>query len=357
MSLFFKNLFLINLFYLRILFNKYQLIFFKNISLKLLPKKKKHFKVVILKKKKNVCRKYKKRFFRKILKKKIKKWVNIKKQIYTHVKSPLLVLIKIPKISFKTYFHIKNIFNLNEFLLYDFYNFHKNLILNPIRKNKLNYSKLTTKLWKKINFFFYIKNSIDVFRTNILKFFKTTFKTTSTTNLFFNTFTSLTPLSYIWFFEYNIVYFLIKLKWVESIGQSIILVKNNFFFYNSNSILSRWFVLNSGNCLQSIFCLIFLVKIKNLIIKLFKFFKKTHVFVKRTLLKPKRYRIKFPSIINSSQYLSSLKYFNSYFYEQDIKTLSVILLPLANPKQYLNTVTLFWLNFWNFRLTLWKYII
>lgn len=49
------------------------------------------------------------------------------------------------QLSMKPFFHIKNIFNLNEFLMYDYYNFHKSRLNrssgNPTRRLK----ELTTK--------------------------------------------------------------------------------------------------------------------------------------------------------------------------------------------------------------------
>lgn len=90
---------------------------------------------VLLFLKKNFKKKYSKKFFKKIFKKKyLKKLRNLKENLLTFTGTYLWAK-KLPiNVSFKPYFHIKNIFNLNDFLLYDFYNFHKNLLINKFKK-------------------------------------------------------------------------------------------------------------------------------------------------------------------------------------------------------------------------------
>lgn len=90
---------------------------------------------VLLFLKKNFKKKYSKKFFKKIFKKKyLKKLRNLKENLLAFTGTYLWAK-KLPiNVSFKPYFHIKNIFNLNDFLLYDFYNFHKNLLINKFKK-------------------------------------------------------------------------------------------------------------------------------------------------------------------------------------------------------------------------------
>ena len=67
--------------------------------------------------------------------------------------------------SVKALFHIKCLFDLNEFLVYDFYNFYATRIIGT--KAKLNEP---TNAPYKINFFYYIRRSIKIFRMHTLRF-------------------------------------------------------------------------------------------------------------------------------------------------------------------------------------------
>lgn len=68
---------------------------------------------------------------------------------------------------------------------------------------------------------------MDVARTNMLKFFKIRFRTGSKVTQFFAGFNSLTPINYIWFFEFSIPYLLVKLRYAESMTQGILYAHSN----------------------------------------------------------------------------------------------------------------------------------
>lgn len=261
------------------------------------------------------------------------------------------------KNNFKPLLHIKIIFNLNEFLLYDFYNFHKNQLVSKFNNKYKQLRIWTTRLFKKINFFFYIKDSINVFRSHTLQFFKISYKTNKRINIFFSGFNGFNTLAYIWFFEFSLLYFLIKIHLSESVSQSLIFLKNKILFINSTSNWNRWVLIHPGQILQILFNLYLIIRVRQLVFKLLKFFKYTKKFFKRTILKSRKYRIKHPKITSQGQYLINSKNHHSSLWEIDYKSLSVVLLPWITPNTFTKAITLFWLNFWNYRLVLWKYII
>lgn len=91
----------------------------------------------------------------------------------------------------------------------------------------------------KINFFYYIRGSINVFRANTLLYFNLYYPTEHRVNLFFNGFKGIPVLAYAWFFEYNVLLFLIKLKLSVSFHASILLIYNDIVFINGDVNLHR----------------------------------------------------------------------------------------------------------------------
>ena len=257
--------------------------------------------------------------------------------------------------SMKPFFHIKNIFNLNEFLMYDFYNFHKNRIHKQSKGIPRRLREYTTKFWKKINFFYYIRDSIDVFRTHTLQFFKLWDKTDRRNTLVFKGFRGFSPLAYIWFFEFSLTYFLIKIRFSESMPQSLVMVLGGVVFINGSSSTERWDPVHPGNFIQLVFSPYLLLRLRKLIIQVFKFLRKTRKFLRKTILRSRKYRIKLPYITSKSQYMVANKPTHFRLFEIDYKSASAVLLPLKSPKIYLSAITMFWTNFWNYRLTIWKY--
>ena len=74
-------------------------------------------------------RRYTRRFYRRVLNKRYEKNISLINGNYANWSSSLLYRTPMQKsVNFKAFFHIKVFFNLDEFLLYDFYNFHKSLL-------------------------------------------------------------------------------------------------------------------------------------------------------------------------------------------------------------------------------------
>lgn len=88
-------------------------------------------------------RSFSKRFYKKIFKYRYSR--NYAIQSKGILVSPVTAAISSTRLAnngYKPYFHLKTIFNLNEFLMYDFYNFHSKQISGKF----LNNSKLS-KVW------------------------------------------------------------------------------------------------------------------------------------------------------------------------------------------------------------------
>lgn len=301
-------------------------------------------------------RRYTKKFYRRVLKKRYDREMTLVKFRSSEiVYSRIWLKTQFTPVDFKAYFHIKTIFNLNEFLLYDFYNYHSKLLLKTPAVNKLKLLHQGSKPWKKINMFYRIRYSIDIIRTHTLQFFQTSFRTDRKATIFFKGFNGLSVLSYVWFFEYSIPYFLVKLRLAESLGQGLMLTRSDVVFINHGTNLTRWSVISPGNLLQFVFTLFNIVRVKFMIIKFLNFFRRIKKFFKRTMFKPRKHRIKMPKHMNKSVHLVNSKHMHIRLMEVDYKSLSFVLLPYNSPTVYFSFLTLFWLNFWNYRLNVWKY--
>lgn len=302
------------------------------------------------------ARRYGRKFYRNLLNKKYSHNIQIKDWgIKFWVSS---VVVRKPfseNVSYRPFFHVKTFFNINEFLMYDYYNFHRSFLIKDLGLAKYKNEFFAKKPWRKINFFFYIRNSINVFRTHTLQFFKTKYDGDRRVTVFLKSFLGVHPLTYIWFFEYSLPYFLVKIRFAESLGQALLLVYNDVVFVNGSTGFNRWSTIKPSDYVQLCFNIFFIARTKMIILKFFKFFKKTKKFFKRTILRARKYRTKMPNMTAKSLYMSDTKHINFRMFESDYKSLSVALVPYSNPTVYFATITLFWLNFWNYRLSIWKY--
>lgn len=120
----------------------------------------------------------------------------------------------------RSLFHIKCLFELEEFAMYDFFNFQT--ASAPDQKTRPSHN--TTHPPIRLNFFYKIRTSIKIFRLHTLMFFGKSYKTEHRTNLFLKTFSSMSTLAYIWFFEFNLSVFLVKVGFAESISKGHMLV-------------------------------------------------------------------------------------------------------------------------------------
>lgn len=91
-----------------------------------------------------------------------------------------------PVFSVRSLFHIKCLFDINEYLMYDFYNFYAAKLQKRCKRFKKTRFEAFTPT--KLNFFYYIRRSIRIFRLHTLRFFKVSFNTERKTNLFFKSF-------------------------------------------------------------------------------------------------------------------------------------------------------------------------
>lgn len=301
-------------------------------------------------------RRYGRRFYRKLLKRRyirsvvLKTW-STKVWAYTNVwRRPLQC-----HISYKAFFHIRIFFNISEFLLYDFYNFHRSVLSRNLGVERRKLKFFLKKPWKKINFFFYIRNSINTFRTHTLQFFKMKFEDDRRVTVFLKSFMGVHPLTYIWFFEYSLPYFLVKARFAESLGQAMVFLQRDCVFVNGTTGFDRWDFVRPADCIQMAFNVFFLMRTKLIVLKFLRFFKKMRRFFKKTILRARKYRRELPRMTNKSVHMVNSKNLHPRMFESDYKSLSVALVPYKNPLIYYSALTLFWLNFWNYRVSIWKY--
>lgn len=342
---------------LRLLFIKYSKFYF---NIKKNKKRPQNYGSILslsnVLRKEYILRKYTKRYYRRVFKKRYDRHLLIDNAVYnlwssTKIWNPPFKA----KISYKSFFHIKIFFNLSEFLMYDFYNFHKTMLDDSLHKVKIPNKIIPKKPWKKLNFFYRIRYSIDTFRTHTLQYFKVKFSTDRKTTVFFNKLSNLNPLSYIWFFEYSVPYFLVKIRLAESVSQGLMLALTNAVFINQNNALYRWSTVAPGDIIQMPFNIFLITRLRWMVVKFFDFFRKTKKFFKRTILRSKKYRTKMPNMTAKGNHLNSSKHLHLRLLESDYKSLTIILIPYVNPLLYYSALTLFWLNFWNFRINVWKY--
>lgn len=305
---------------------------------------------------KKIKKKYTRRFYRRVLFKRYDRKIKTKKfKINNWAQSTWWSNSVKIRFNIKSLFHIKTIFNIKEFLLYDYYNYHSNIIRYNNNKKLYFRRHMAKKPWKKINFFYYIKNSIDVFRLHTAKFFNFKHRTTIKFTIFLKSFFSMTTTSYIWFFEYSLPYFCVKCRFASSMGQSLSYLMNSIYYVNSAPVYHRWSILRPGDVLQSIFSVFGLLKFKFMIFRSLSFFKYTKKFLRKSIFRSRKRRVKIPNILKKGVWFNSIKSLNFRLFEADYKTFTIVLLPYTNTSIYLKYITLLWINFWNFKVSNWKY--
>jgi hypothetical protein len=132
-------------------------------------------------------------------------------------------------------FHIKCLFDVEEFALYDLFNFYKTTSTTQKPRSAHN----TVNAPSRLNFFYKIRSSIKLFRLHTLKFMETSFNTERKTNLFFKVFSSMSTVAYMWFFEFNLAVFLVKINFSESIKHAHALITKQLCVVNSNYVNAR----------------------------------------------------------------------------------------------------------------------
>lgn len=257
--------------------------------------------------------------------------------------------------SIRNFFHVRCFFNLREFFVYDAYNYHHSINNPSTRASSYTPHHVMNDLHK-INFFYYIRGSIDKFRSHTLVYFSLKYLTDRRVNLFFNGMRGMPSLSYAWFFNYNILLFLIKVKLSFSFHHSLSLINNNIIFVNRSSDLHRWSFIVVNDLVQTMVSKFYLINIKNSVyaaLSMFVYFKK---YTQRAYLRPQKYVKKSEKTLDFLKWLHYKKIFFFKYMESDYKVLSIIFLPCNNQLVYLQYFSLLWLNVWNYRLTTWKYL-
>lgn len=204
-----------------------------------------------------------------------------------------------------------------------------------------------------INIFFKIKRSIHVIRVLFLEFFSVRFKTKQKIDLYFFSFRSYSTLSYIWFLEYNILMFLIKIKLSNSIKFSNFIINNSLIFNNKINNFDRWTFITINTYTQFIICRWSFYKIFNQINIINNFIKSwSQILNTNKILQQKN----IPLVDKKYMNIYTFKFIFFKFLESDYKIFTFILLPINNSKMYYNYILLLWFNYWNHKITTWKFL-
>lgn len=250
----------------------------------------------------------------------------------------------------KSLFHIKCLFDIEEFAAYDLFNFY--FSTSPKFKPNNNY----TSGWAptKLNFFYRIRASIDTFRLHTLKFFEKSFKTERRVNLFFKAFTGIKALAYMWFFEFNLAVFLVKLNFSSSIKNAHGLINASLCTVNNHWASTRWMTVKPGDFIRLPISTYLLSWFKDNILRKLSTRYGHARFINRLFFRKRAGGIKKHKLRRSLALVwSKNKPFK--FIETDPKTFTAVLLPYKNNFIYYRLTLTLWLNYWNFRVTLWKY--
>lgn len=247
-------------------------------------------------------------------------------------------------------FHIKCLFDVEEFALYDLFNFYKTT--STFQKPHSSHNIINEPL--RLNFFYKIRSSIKLFRLHTLKFMETCFNTERRVNLFFKVFSSIPTISYMWFFEFNLAVFLVKIYFSESIKHAHALITKQICTINLTYINTRWAIIKPGDIIQLPLSRLLSLWLRNSLLNKLNGAKRyaklmTKLFFKKKVGGIRAYKKKKAISLVWSKH----KTFK--FIEIDPKTFSAALLPYANNSIYLKLVLTLWLNYWNYRVTLWKY--
>lgn len=150
--------------------------------------------------------------------------------------NPAAVVFLSPKLAFpKGLFHIKCLFDLEEFATYDYFNFQK---ANGSYQKVLQPHSIANEPIR-FNFFYRIRTAIKIFRTHTLMFFEHSYNTEHRTNLFFKTFSTMSTLAYMWFFEFNLGVFLVKVNFCKSFQSGLMFLASDICTINGNNSHSR----------------------------------------------------------------------------------------------------------------------
>lgn len=252
----------------------------------------------------------------------------------------------------RSLFHIKCLFDLNEYLIYDFYNFYaartKTKSQSPKKEN------LSVFVPTKLNFFYYIRRSIKIFRLHTLRAFKASFNTERKTNLFFKSFWKMSSMSYMWFFEFNISIFLVKAGFFESLFSSIKELNSNVVSLNGCFDLKQWIVIKPGDSIILAYSLFYILKIKQRLLDYFSIVKRFKKFFLKHALK-RKIIFKSDRLFKKAKKVNMTKQVNLNYIETDWRIMRALLLPVKNNSVYYAYIFLKWLNYWNYKTVLWKY--
>lgn len=242
----------------------------------------------------------------------------------------------------KSLLNIKYIRSLNDFLINDFLLFFCFYFVTPL--------STTSNLEKNhINMFFKIKRTIHLLRITFMQYFNLNFEKHKNMNIFFFFLKSFSTLNYVWFLEYNVLIFLMKIKTSNSLIFSSFLIKNNFIFSNKILFFTKFSYITTNCYIQCIISEWSFFKLLGFIHTLSNFIKKI-TFFKNKILNFKDSKNK--TLLN----YYSLKFLFFKYLETDYKTLTFIPLPISNYKLYYNYIMLTWFNYWNHKIITWKFL-
>lgn len=255
----------------------------------------------------------------------------------------------------KNLFHLKCVLDLEEFYIYDLYNYYA----ATTNLNKFYFNSETLKarykLWKKFNFFYNIRRSVNKVRSYFSVFYGITGYTEKKLNTVFWGLRGVSTLGYTWFLEFNVTFVIIRLKYASSVEQSHLMLQNSIVFLDNNTVDNMWEHINIGQSLNIVFAKSGLLLLKKRILLTINSQKNIKNFIKN-------YYFSFFMRHNKPQWLTQrakkLYFAKAHFFkfiESDYKCGKNFLIPYINPSVYFNYIQFMWSNSWNYRINTWKY--
>lgn len=249
----------------------------------------------------------------------------------------------------KSLFHIKYIFNLKEFLIYDTYNFYLSESKPVVQKSDLEAP------WRKLNFLYDVRRHIKVFRTHTLRLIQSTPTTERRATQELKVLLGVHPLAYFWFFEFGYAVTLVKWGFAKSIKGAHQILASAACVVNYKVITILWGVVKPGDIFRLTFSYLGLVAYNSHLQEQSKSLSIMRRWLMKIVMRRNRYKLALGKK-KQGPGISTRRTKHFHFFEADLKSFSVACLPLKKNSYYYSYAFMLWMNYWNYRTVMWKYL-
>ncbi len=203
-----------------------------------------------------------------------------------------------------------------------------------------------------------IRSGIKFLRLSFSQMFNKVTRTVKQTNTFFHPFRKLSSFQFLWFTEFNLGCFLIKLKFSTSLFFSRIILWQSWVFLSDHIYPHTYSIISPNTYLQFLlgYRTFFFVRYF-----FFRFFRLLKFFNKYLWTINKRNRFVFYDNRKKEKlyrffYLGVFDVKFTKLFEMDYMTLTFIFLPPWNEVFLINYIYFVWANHWNHKVVTWKYL-